>query len=164
MLLTRSSNEGYTMKTGVRIVAAIVVSLGITVALAAMQTHRTFGHGAFCSRLTEDHVDAHAEHLRSWASMELALTDQQAAALEPVIGSLENWASDMAPICANGRSNAPDMVAAAVELTEVTQRSVARFATAFDELYATLNDDQRRTVDGWFTHEDGHRGFHERAE
>jgi hypothetical protein len=164
MLLTGSSNEANTMKTGGRIVAAIVVSLGVTVALAAMQTHRTFGHGAFCSRLTDDHVDAHAEHLRSWASAELQLTEQQAAALEPVIDSLEDWAIEMAPICANDRSNAPDMVAAAVQLTDATQRSVARFATAFDELYATLNDDQRRIVDGWFTHEDGHRGFHERAE
>jgi LTXXQ motif family protein len=150
------------MKAGIRIAAAIVVSLGITAALGAMQTYREFGHGFghgdFCSRLDDSHVKAHADELDRWVRQELTLTEEQSAALGPVLESLADWAREMEPICANDRNDAPGMVAAAVQLTDVSQRAVARFATAFDALYATLDEEQRRVVDGWFTHEHGH-GF-----
>ena len=152
------------MKNGARIVAAIVVSLGVTVAVAAMQTHRELGHGAFCGRLAEEHVKDHADHLRRWTSDELALTAEQSAAFEPVVESLSDWAREMEPICSSDRTNAPEMVASAVQIADITQRGATRFAAAFDDLYATLDDEQRRVVDGWFTHEHGHHGFHERTE
>jgi hypothetical protein len=147
------------MKAGLRIAAAIVVSLGVTVTLAAMQTHREFGHGAFCSRLGDEHVKEHTEHLRRWAAEELTLTGEQADALEPVVASLSTWASEMEPICGSDRANARDMIAATVQVADVTQRGVAEFAAAFDGWYATLNDEQRGIVDGWLTR-DGHDGLH----
>jgi hypothetical protein len=112
------------------------------------------GHGmaGACARLDEDHVTGHAAQLHRWVSEELTLDEAQSTALTAVTGSLGDWAADMRPICDMSLDDAPAHVAAAVRAAQTTDVALQRFATAFDAFYATLAQEQRAKLDGWFAH------------
>ncbi len=123
-------------------------------------SHGRGSMGGLCARLTDEHIQSHGGEIASWVTGELALDEQQSAAFEPVSGEIIAWSKDLLPLCAAPPGDAPARVAAAVRFVETTEHSMQRFATEFAAFYATLNQEQRVTVDDWFAHRHGHHGSH----
>ena len=134
-------------------------------AVAGALWHGHGGHGGHggrgmtnaCSRLDENHIAGHAAELHRWASEELTLDDSQSSALAVVTDSLGEWALDLRPVCEMPREGAPAHVAAVVKAAHTTDLALQRFATAFDVFYATLTQEQRTRLDGWFEHGHGEK-------
>lgn len=128
--------------------------------VAGVLWHRHGHHGSggmarACTRLDEDHVSGHAAELHRWVVQELTLDEPQSAALAGVTNSLGEWAMDLRGVCEMPLTDAPAHVAAVVRAAQTTDLALQRFATAFDEFYATLTLEQRTKLDGWFVHRHG---------
>lgn len=132
---------------------------GLSLAAAGSPFHGHGGHGRgmarACSHLDDSHVADHAAELNRWVAEELTLDESQVAALASATGALSDWAVDMRPICEMPLADAPQHVAAAVRVAQTTDLALQRFATAFDAFYATLSEEQRTKIDGWFAHRHG---------
>ncbi len=121
--------------------------------------HGHGGHGRgmarACSHLDDTHVVDHAAELNRWVVEELTLDESQVAALTGATGALSDWAVDMRSVCEMPLGDAPQHVAAAVRIAQTADLALQRFAAAFDVFYATLSEEQRTKIDGWFAHRHG---------
>ena len=108
--------------------------------------------GDRCQRFGPRHIEA----ARSMVAAHLDLTDAQDAELDPILDVMEAWRVDVVASCERSIDSTPEGLQV---LQEVMARSAAALTEAqgsFESFYASLDDDQRATMDRWLDHHRHH--------
>lgn len=141
-------------------VATVIASLALAgyvlapkVALAyAMSGEETADHRAHCALLQD-----HGEHLTLLAGRMLDLNDAQKAALAPIANSLNELGDQMRPVCESQPTNLPERIAAMDAALSLASSSLTAMRADVDAFYASLDDQQRLTLDEMTKHRRHHR-------
>lgn len=141
-------------------VATVIASLALAgyvfapkVALAyAMNGDDPVDHRAHCALLQD-----HGEHLNLLAGRLLDLSDDQKAALSPIATSLNELGDQMRPVCESQPTNLPDRIAAMDAALALASNSLSSMRSDVDTFYASLDDEQRLTLDEMTKHRRMHR-------
>ena len=104
-------------------------------------------------------TDARMIELAStWVSLSLELSEDQEAALEPVLQVLADWHDEANVFCEPERlASAPDALREMSSLLDSSQRSMAALIPAFDAFYAALTPEQQAQLNAFIAEHHGHR-------
>ncbi len=150
-----------TLVTVTTVIASLALAgyvLAPKVALAyAMSGDETVDHRAHCALLQD-----HGDHLNLLASRMLDLRDDQKAALAPISDSLNVLGDQMRPVCESQPANLPERIAAMDTALALASSSLSSMRGDVDAFYASLDEEQRLTLDKMSEHRRMH-GRHGRA-
>lgn len=118
--------------------------------------HLAGGHGF---RHSCNGTDARMIELAStWVSMQLDLTDDQEAQLQPVLMVLADWHETANVFCEPERlASAPAALRGVSDVLEASQQSMAELIPAFDAFYAALTPEQQAQLNAFIVEHHGHR-------
>jgi len=149
----------------------VVVSLGMVATTAfwpdTAQAHgmrmpgigHQGGHGGFASgeRHCARFGPRHTELLEAFVSIELGLDENQDIALQPVMQAIDRWRSDTVETCeALSVNTVPEGLDTLQQVLSRSEQAVAEISPLFTSFYATLDEEQRASMDGWVSHHNRH--------
>ncbi|MCR9278463.1 MAG: Spy/CpxP family protein refolding chaperone [Pseudomonadaceae bacterium] len=145
-----------TMVTVVTVIASLALAgyvLAPKAALAyAMSGDESVDHRAHCALLQD-----HGEHLNLLAGRMLDLRDDQRAALAPIASTLNELGNQLRPVCESQPATLPERFAAMDSALTIVSSGVASMRDEVDAFYASLDEEQRMTLNEMTKHRRMHR-------
>ncbi|HEX2581875.1 MAG TPA: Spy/CpxP family protein refolding chaperone [Dongiaceae bacterium] len=120
-------------------------------------THH-FHRGGWCNMSDEDfhkRMTAIADRL----TKQLKLTDAESGKLSAIEKTVEDSRADFKSLCPTGdnkTATVPDILNRQQSVLQKRQEMLTKLQPAITDFYQSLNDDQRKQFDQWFSHRRGY--------